>query len=51
MWIDLADVDPVKQSVLISRQMSVVVLVLHPTMVDDEDHQPVECHNSNYGKG
>ena len=28
MWIDLADVAPVKQSVLISRQMSVVVLLV-----------------------
>jgi hypothetical protein len=26
-------------------------LSLHPTMVDDEDHVPVEFHNSNYGKG
>jgi hypothetical protein len=31
--------------------MSVVVLVLHPTMADDEDHLPVEPHNFNYGIG
>jgi hypothetical protein len=31
--------------------MSVVVLFLHPTMADDEDHLPVEPHNFNYGIG
>jgi len=33
-----------------SRQSRLLSLFLHPTMVDDGVHLPVEFHNSNYGK-